>query len=401
MSLSTCFDEFLSEIRPTPADKERASRRHTELRERLLADELLSPMIVTTFLQGSYRRATILRPTVEDKMDVDLVVVTTIDERLPPSYAFKLFEPFVERHYRGQWKPQGRSIGIKLNDVDLDLVITAKPAEEKTLLAMAAQDQAFATRNRLVPSVERFQGLRTEDDTVDDWYRAVLGSVPRANFAEARQRLVKATRDSADEWRKHPLRIPDRDARMWQDTHPLAQIEWTKAKNAATNGHFINIVKAIKWWHRDAEGLPKYPKGYPLEHMAGQCCPDDVTSFADGLRATLEAIATTYRRDADAGRVPFLPDHGCPEINVLARVEGDDFQRFHRGIDAARVTACRASDCRDEVQAARVWKELLGDAFPLEQGDDEGSAGTSAAGLVLGGFSPRNEPSSVSEGRFA
>lgn len=392
MSISTSFNDFLTAIRPTKAEMERGRKRHTDLREKLLADKALAPMIVTTFLQGSYRRSTILRPTRDDKMDVDLVVVTTIDERLGTDYAFKLFRPFVEKHYPGQWKLQGRSIGIKLDDVELDLVITARPSETVTK-SLATRDHAFAAHNRLVtPPANWIRQLTGEDETVEDWFDTNVRQIPAGIQALTRQRLATAAMDSADEWRKHPLRIPDREAKAWQDTHPLAQIEWTRAKNAETNGHFINIVKAVKWWKRETPDQPKYPKGYPLEHMVGDCCPNDITVFGDGLRDTLDTMANKYRRFAVSGTVPFLPDHGCQDVNVLALLDGDDFQQFHRGIETAREAACRASDCANDVQAARLWHGLLGAAFPL--------LGLPAE-AATGGFTERRQQSQVSEGRFA
>lgn len=46
---------------------------HIRLRERLMDDEALKPVIVGTFLQGSYRRHTGIRPEGNDKPDVDVV----------------------------------------------------------------------------------------------------------------------------------------------------------------------------------------------------------------------------------------------------------------------------------------------------------------------------------------
>ncbi|MGE5506600.1 MAG: SMODS domain-containing nucleotidyltransferase [Actinomycetota bacterium] len=393
MSLATSFESFLSSIRPTAADMEKGRKRHTELRENLLADKPLAAMILHTFLQGSYRRSTILRPTNEEKMDVDLVVVTTIDERLGTGYAFDLFKPFVDRHYQGQWKLQGRSIGISLHDVDLDLVITARPPEPLAK-SLATRDHAFAAFNKLATTPDNWvRRLTGDDDTVEDWFDAKVRTVPAHLRAGTRQQLAKVAMDSSEEWRKQPLRIPDREAREWQDTHPMAQIEWTRAKNAETNGHFVNIVKAVKCWKREVSGLSKYPKGYPLEHMVGDCCPNDVTTFGDGLRDTLDQMATKYRRFANAGTVPFLPDHGCADVNVLARLDGDDFQLFHRRIDEARETACRASDCNNDADAAGLWHSLLGASFPLPA--------LPAAAMPPGGFSERTRQTEVSDGRFA
>ncbi len=82
-----------------------------------------------------------------------------------------------------------------------------------------------------------------------------------------------------------PLLIPDREAKKWIETNPLAQIQWTQRKNALCNSHYINVVKSLKWWQINNfhdGNLPKYPKGYPLEHIIGFCCPDDISSVAKG-----------------------------------------------------------------------------------------------------------------------
>src|SRR5690606_15065206 len=60
----------------------------------------------------------------------------------------------------------------------------------------------------------------------------------------------KSTLANSDDWRNYALRIPNRDAKEWEDTNPLAQIKWTWDKNARTNGHYINVVKSLKWWKR-------------------------------------------------------------------------------------------------------------------------------------------------------
>jgi len=71
------------------------------LRDRLRADERLAPIIVSTFLQGSYRRATAIRPHEGRRADVDVIVVTRLstDEYDLPEKAFAVFFPFLDDHY--------------------------------------------------------------------------------------------------------------------------------------------------------------------------------------------------------------------------------------------------------------------------------------------------------------
>ena len=95
MDLPTYFTDFLKNISPSPVERKEYQQRHQELRERLLADEDLKDVIVTTFLQGSYRRATLLRPGPDEHADVDVVVVTKISkEDTTPDAAMRAFVPF-------------------------------------------------------------------------------------------------------------------------------------------------------------------------------------------------------------------------------------------------------------------------------------------------------------------
>jgi hypothetical protein len=104
------------------------------------------------------------------------------------------------------------------------------------------------------------------------------------------------------------LWIPNRDAKCWDETNPLEQIKWTWGKNARCDTHYINVVKALKWWQR-VNHEDDRPKGYPLEHLVGQCCPDGIKSVAEGVTRSLEAIVAIYaghaqRKEAHNAETP-------------------------------------------------------------------------------------------------
>ena len=356
MLLNSYFEDFLSDIRLTQAQRTKLIEAHTRLRERLLDDEDLKYLIVSVFLQGSYRRATGTRPQGDEKPDVDVVVVTNLKhEDYPnPEDAMDIFVPFLDKYYENKWEKKGRSIGIELSTLKLDLVITSALSEEGKVLTS-----------------ELIQGYLTPED---------------AEF-----RLES-------EWKTEPLFIPDREARNWQRTHPLEQIKWTIDKNRNCEGHYVNIVKAIKWWWNLNYPDLKYPKGYPLEHMVGDCCQDGVTSMAVGLTQTLEEMTDRWNDDVLNGQVPFLADRGVPEHNVLARLISENFSAFHRCVREASFTARQALDSDVLSESVSLWQELFGTKFPSPPKEDSSSdVGTSA-----GGFTPRNEPTSqVGGGRFA
>lgn len=207
---------------------------------------------------------------------------------------------------------------------------------------------------------------------------------------------------SEEVWRLSPLRIPDRDANEWDDTHPLEQIKWTTAKNQSCNGHYINVVKAFKWWRRINENLPKYPKGYPLEHMIGDCCSDSISSVAEGVTLTLEAIVSKYSLHAAAKTTPFLPDRGVPAHNVFHRVEGADFAAFYDEVSKAAAIARRALDADTLKESADAWRELFGDKFPKAPDDGRSNNdGGNKSAYIGRGYTKREGNTDPSEGRYA
>jgi len=132
MILQSDFNQFLQDIRPTKAMRDDLKTGHKTLRDRLNAADDLNPILVSDFLQGSYRRYTAVRPKGDKRSDVDIIVVTKLDEaEYTPKKALALFEPFLEKHYKGKWRPQGRSFGIELSYVELDIVLTSAPAEQE------------------------------------------------------------------------------------------------------------------------------------------------------------------------------------------------------------------------------------------------------------------------------
>ncbi|WP_296097150.1 hypothetical protein [uncultured Agrobacterium sp.] len=349
MELRPQFNEFLQDIRPSERHKEEWKRGSNTLRTRLLADPDLGPLITTTFLQGSVRRSTAVRPTGGKRSDVDVVVVTTIDHNVEtPAVAMKRFEPFLDRFYEGKWEQQDRSFGIEMSYVDLDLVITALPTEPD---ARAALQKLY-----------RSQAVQTDESIEErnDWVLNKSWDPSRANGG-----LVVLAEDASN-WRDDPPWLPDRTIKDWGPTHPLAQIQWAAEKNRQCYGHYVSVVRSIKWWrHEHASDLPKYPKGYPLEHMIGHVLPDGITCVAEGVVKAFEGLRDTFRLEAMNGMVPTLPDHGVPSHDVLKRLSAEDFAAFYKEAAKAADLARRAYDEPDRDVSGSLWQELLGKCFPL------------------------------------
>ena len=375
MELAGSFKEFLSEIRLTPKQREDTKNGKDTLIKRLYADADLQNILVSIFLQGSYRRSTAVRPKNDARADVDIVVVTSLKEdKYTPKEAMVKFVPFLEKYYSGKWRQQNRSFGIEMSTVDMDLVITSAPsaAEEEIL-----KSESVTTDD----DVEQAKDLRFNTSWISPVHRydpLLKGMVEKAA--------------SEPEWKLETLRIPDRTTETWEDTHPLEQIRWTLDKNRLCNGHFVNVVKSIKWWRLENYDKPEHPKGFPLERIVGECCPSNIESVAVGIVITLEAIVTRYQGYVALGTTPSLPDYGVPSHNVLHRITPSDFAAFYGQAKEGAALGRAAFDEQEENESKRQWRKLLGSKFPGP--DDKGGSGK-------GGFTEPTKPAAVASTRFA
>ncbi|KZS44911.1 hypothetical protein AWU65_02700 [Paenibacillus glucanolyticus] len=372
MNIPTYFARFLKEIRLTENQVNDLIKGHTTLRNRLEEDEDLSKIIVSTFLQGSYRRSTAVRPKGDSRSDVDVIVVTklSMEEYSNPEDALQVFVPFMDKHYAGKYEIQGRSIGISLSYVDLDVVITAAPSESEEGIL----ESNSVTDMRALEDIETWslkKSWEVLEETLDT--SSVLRTYSNANEPE---------------WKSVPLWIPDREAKEWKQTDPLAQIKWTQEKNKSCNRHYVNVVKALKWWRRSND-VPKYPKGYPFEHLIGLCCPDDIQSVGQGVTEVLEEIVNNHPTK------PVMPDHGVPDHGVMGRVTNEEYEEFYQLIKEAAVIARRATDATTVKESAEEWNKLFGSKFPT-------SEATSKSENSSVGFSKRENPTTqnVMGGRF-
>lgn len=351
--MKSYFDDFLKNVRLSEEQKKALVDAHTQLRDKLNADNRLKDVMVDTFLQGSYRRSTIIKPAAGQRSDVDVVVVTNMsEEEYTPAEALDLFLGFLKEHYPNQYERQGRSWGIYLEEADIDLVPTSAPSE-----ALAKSE---AIRNAAFSSLD-IEGL-SDLDALSKTYGSRTAS------------LIGAIIDN-DDWRGEPLRIPDREANVWESTDPLSQISWTAEKNAKCSGHYVNVVKAIKWWWRTQHPDKKYPKGYPLEHLVGDCCPDGIESVAEGVVMTFESIEKLgYIK-------PVLLDRGLPN-DVMARVPQEAYSVFYECASAAAKIAREAFESEDTRSASEKWRELFGEEFPLAPKPESRAAFTARAGAT-------------------
>lgn len=126
MTTQQQFLDFLSEIEPSASTVSACSSAHNALREALRTDENFSMLHVQTFLSGSYRRDTAIRPQkigeVLQRPDVDIIVVTNhTNEDDPHDVLDALHQALVDAGYQNL-KVNRRSTAVTLAGVDMDVV---------------------------------------------------------------------------------------------------------------------------------------------------------------------------------------------------------------------------------------------------------------------------------------
>ncbi len=311
MQLPSYFKDFLSEIEPSPSYKQDQKSGHSTLRRRLAEHEEFKLVHVNTFLQGSYKRNTAIHPG----KDVDIVVVTSLDPTTTtPAEANAILERALSAYY-DDVKPQNRSYCVNLSYATMDVVL--------------ATSRVLLKQSGLLESVRRADSL-----------------------------------DAADGWTSSPLLIPDRDLGRWVETHPKAQLAWTSALNAECGGYFVPLVKMFKWWRKEAYKEPKYPKGYVLERLVGECVDKTKRDHAEGFVALLESLDRCYRGYALTRTVPDLPDAGVPAHNVAHRLTPSDFKTFMDEVAASLSIARDALAEKDLKTSADLWRDVFRTKFP-------------------------------------
>jgi hypothetical protein len=133
------YQLLAAHIEPSKAQKDGAVRSHNNLRSEL-CDGRFGNRIIDTYLTGSYKRDTAVRPL----EDVDIVVLIDPSHWDIPWYASKpdpgaLLQSFARavrnRYPTSRVQVQRRSVGLKLTHLDLDVVPAIDQGNDMLLIA--------------------------------------------------------------------------------------------------------------------------------------------------------------------------------------------------------------------------------------------------------------------------
>ncbi len=212
---------------------------------------------------------------------------------------------------------------------------------------------------------------RTEPAVVIAWIQASL----QKHYSEvlAQGRSVKVTTGTdfdldvvaavAISHRNGPVWIPDRDAQAWVATHPKGQIDFGIQKNAATDGFYKPLVKAMKHWRDRLPTETSRPNSYIVESLVAENLAGPPAFYGRAVVDILRGIYSHYAVYVATGSVPRISDPGYPSVNVAKRWKFGEFSAFIKEVQSAARTAAAALEEKDKAASVNGWKKLFGDKF--------------------------------------
>lgn len=137
MATQSQFLQLLKDIEPSSTTKENAISAHTNLRDFLAKHEDFKGVHIETFLSGSYKRDTAIRPRSKngntERPDTDIIVVVDYDLNDSPAEVLNFLFVTLKEKYN-TIRRQARSVGIETGLSDMDVVpIIAPSGKEDTL----------------------------------------------------------------------------------------------------------------------------------------------------------------------------------------------------------------------------------------------------------------------------
>lgn len=301
MTPNARFNEFIADITPSSTTNARSSSAHNAVREELTSDDIYKVDVIRTFLGGSYKRKTAIRPVTKngdtERPDVDIYVVvkgttwtTTPDDQIEALYS--------------ALNRSRSSLGItKISRNRCSIAISTSKADTD-----------------VSPLLER---------------------------------------DGSGYYR-----IGNRNTGEWYLTEPEAHTTWSAGINSKAGMRFNPMVKMVKWSRREFPTKNKHPKSIALEALVAKHMSRNETHYGQLLHDTFDDIVNSYWFSRTLGACPTIDDPAIDGGDLLSGVSGDAFSAFYDKIKYFRDEAAKGLAADDQESATKHWRRILGSRFP-------------------------------------
>jgi len=323
MDLTSYFAKCLSNIQPSSERVTAVSNAHTTLRDHLQNDAKLKWPIETSRLAGSYGRDTATDPI----KDADII------------------------------------LGLQHKKVSAD---AKEPNPVEVLSDLKSAIQLFYDE---VEVRDQRRSIRVKVEGASSDETVYLDVVPAV------------TPDGIDK----VLWVPDRDKSKWIKSNPIGYVEYAGDRNSETDGRYVKLVKALKWWASLHVGSEVAPKSFLLEVMTNAHVDTIASNLPRAFAGTVSGLVKWLSPYADRGELPIVSDPTLKsnDLAQTCRWSLDKLRTLVQALSKAQDLADRALRESDEENSIRLWRELFGDAYPerLSDEDTDNGAGEKSAYL--------------------
>jgi hypothetical protein len=238
-----------------------------------------------------------------------------------------------------------------------------KPLKDVDVFFVLGQKEKWRRDKTPIETLQAFEiclkKKYTEKDQTELCRRAVTVIFEKSYYPEGHDGkvlsidAVPAFESGSDEYE-----IPDKVTGTWIKTNPKKHQEQATAKNNEIDGCWVPLVKMIKGWNR-ANGKPIKPS-FLVEVMAEELVEAPFSTYPDEVRNFFAAMEANLERTwpDPAGLGPPVSDQMTPDLITAARKALQEAQRN-------ATLAMRAAQTGRQGDALRIWRDVLGDYFPL------------------------------------
>ena len=238
-----------------------------------------------------------------------------------------------------------------------------KPLKDVDVIFVLGEDERWRRDKPPIEMLEAFEKhlkkTYSEPGQVEIGRRSVTVEFEKNYYPEEHEGkvlsidAVPAFESGGDEYE-----IPDKITGTWIKTNPETHQARSTAKNKQLDGRWVPLVKMAKAWNR-ANGKPIKPS-FLVEVMAEELVEPPFSNYADEIRNLLAALEANIDRtwSDPAGLGPPVSDQMTPDLITSAR---NALQEAQRKAALAR----RAEQTGRQGDSLRLWREILGEYFPL------------------------------------
>lgn len=238
-----------------------------------------------------------------------------------------------------------------------------KPLKDVDVMFILGEDERWRRSKPPIEMLEAFEKCLkktySEQGQVVIGRRSVTVEFEKNYYPEGHEgKVLSIDAVPAFESGDNEYEIPDKITGTWIKTNPETHREQATAKNKQLDGHWVPLVKMVKAWNRANEKTIK--PSFLIEVMAEELVEPPFSNYPDEIRNLFAALeANIHRAWADpTGLGPPVSDQMTPTLVNSARKALQEAQR-------KAALARRAEETGRQGDALRLWREILGEYFPL------------------------------------